>query len=75
MISLYSSGWLGTYCIDQADLDLTRSICLCPQVLGLKVCATMPDRAVFNFVRQKGIHAFRKGTSCGSLVGSLLEGG
>lgn len=44
----YKTGFLyvapaysGTYYIDQAGLDSQRPTCLCPQVLGLKVCTTM----------------------------------
>jgi hypothetical protein len=41
-VSLYSSGCPGTHFVDQAGLELRNPPASASQVLGLKVCATMP---------------------------------
>jgi hypothetical protein len=48
-VSLYCPGCPGTHSIDQAGLELRNPPASVSQVLGLKVCATMPsDRKVLN---------------------------
>jgi hypothetical protein len=42
-VSLCSLGCPGTHSVDQADLELRNLPASASQVLGLKVCATMPD--------------------------------
>jgi hypothetical protein len=42
-VSLYSPGCPGTHSVDQAGLELRNPPASASQVLGLKVCATMPD--------------------------------
>ena len=39
-VSLYSPGWPGTHCVDQAGLELRNPPASAFQVLGLKACAT-----------------------------------
>jgi hypothetical protein len=41
-VSLYSSGCLGTYFIDQAGFELRNLLASASRVLGLKACATTP---------------------------------
>jgi hypothetical protein len=41
--SLYSSGCPGTHFVDQAGLELRNPPASASQVLGLKVCTTMPS--------------------------------
>jgi hypothetical protein len=42
-VSLCSPGCSGTHSVDQAGLELRNLPASASQVLGLKVCATMPD--------------------------------
>jgi hypothetical protein len=44
-VSLCSSGCPGTHSVDQAGLKLRNLPASASQVLGLKVCATMPGPA------------------------------
>jgi hypothetical protein len=41
-VSLYSPGCPGTHSVDQAGLELRNPPASASQVLGLKMCATMP---------------------------------
>ena len=41
-VSLYSPACPGTHFVDQASLELRNAPASASQVLGLKVCATMP---------------------------------
>jgi hypothetical protein len=47
-VSLYSSGCPGTHFVDQAGLELRNPPASASQVLGLKVCATMPGKSMFS---------------------------
>ena len=43
-LSLCSSGCPGTHYVDKADLELRNSPASASQVLGLKMCASTPNR-------------------------------
>jgi hypothetical protein len=46
-VSLYSPGCPGTHFVDQAGLKLRNPAVSASRVLGLKVCATMPNLFFF----------------------------
>jgi hypothetical protein len=46
-VSLCSPGCPGTHSVDQAGLELRNSPVSASQVLGLKVCTTMPGETSF----------------------------
>ena len=48
-VSLYSPGCSGTHSVDKAGLELGNLPASASWVLGLKVCATMPCLAVFEY--------------------------
>jgi hypothetical protein len=50
-VSLYSPGCPGTHFVDQAALELRNLPASASQVLGLKVCATMPGSEATVFMR------------------------
>jgi hypothetical protein len=52
-ISLYSPGCPGTHSVDQAGLKLRNPPASVSQVLGLKVCATMPSYKI-QFLKREG---------------------
>lgn len=39
----FSSGWTGTFSVDQAGPELKRSICLCLPSADIRGCLTLPD--------------------------------
>jgi hypothetical protein len=48
-VSLCSPGCPGTHSVDQAGLELRNPPASASRVLGLKACATTPDRLILNF--------------------------
>jgi hypothetical protein len=52
-VFLFSPGCPGTHSVDQAGLELRNSPASASQVLGLKVCATMPGFMKLLLLRSK----------------------
>jgi hypothetical protein len=50
-VSLYSPGCLGTHFVNQAGLELRNLPASASQVLGSKMCATMPG--AYNILNRK----------------------
>lgn len=67
-VSLYRSGCPGTCPVDQTDLELWRSSCLCLPGAGIKACATKP---------QPILHCLKACTGCwgrgGVCVGQIKK--
>lgn len=54
MVSLGSSGWPGTHCVDQGGLEVIQNPASASKVLVLEECNTTPEEFIFlndfNFV-------------------------
>jgi hypothetical protein len=58
-VSLCRTGCPGTYSVDQVGLELRNPPASTSQVLGLKVCATMPGNLVYSLLKAPSPLFFR----------------